>query len=73
MLETLTVSSSVTADTVSDITLNWSNTPKAAFVFKVVGSSITTNINFCELTTSTNLRVRSSVAQTVTVTVCGLY
>jgi hypothetical protein len=73
MLETLTVSSSVTANTSANITLSWSNTPKAAFVFKVVGTIDTTNINFCELTTSTNLRVRSSVAQTVTVTVCNLY
>jgi hypothetical protein len=67
------VSADVTANTSKDITLSWTNTPKVAFVYKVTGSSLTVNINFCELIYSNTLRVRSSTAQTVTVTVCSIY
>lgn len=61
----------------TNITVNWEvgsdQTIVAHFIQKVVGSTSTTNILFCEFTSSTNIRIKSASSQKVTVGIVCLY
>lgn len=61
----------------TNITVNWGvgsdQTIVAHFIQKVVGSTSTTNILFCEFTSSTNIRIKSASSQKVTVGIVCLY
>ena len=61
----------------TNITVNWGvgsdQTIVAHFIQKVVGSASTTNILFCEFTSSTNIRIKSASSQKVTVGIVCLY
>ena len=73
----LGVSASVSANTDENIAVNWElpadATMVAYFIEKVVGSGNTTNIIYANFTTSGNIRVKSTSAQTVTITAACLY
>lgn len=73
----LGVSDSVSANTDKNIAVNWElpadATMVAYFIEKVVGSGNTTNIIYANFTTSGNIRVKSTSAQTVTITAACLY
>lgn len=73
----LEVSASVSANTDKNIAVNWElpadATMVAYFIEKVVGSGNTTNIIYANFTTSGNIRVKSTSAQTVTITAACLY
>nr|DAF68695.1 MAG TPA: hypothetical protein [Caudoviricetes sp.] len=73
----LGVSDSVSANTDKNIAVNWElpadATMVAYFIEKVVGSGTTTNIIYANFTTSGNIRVKSTSAQTVTITAACLY
>jgi hypothetical protein len=79
MLKTkfLEVSINTTANQDANITVDWGvgsgQTIVAHFVQKVVGSTLTTNILFCEFTSSTNIRIKSASSQKVTVGIVCLY
>lgn len=79
MLKTkfLEVSINTTANQDANITVDWGvgsgQTIVAHFVQKVVGSALTTNILFCEFTSSTNIRIKSASSQKVTVGIVCLY
>lgn len=61
----------------TNITVNWGvgsgQTIVAHFVQKVVGNGLTTNILFCEFTSSTNIRIKSASSQKITVGIVCLY
>ena len=61
----------------ANITVDWGvgsgQTIVAHFIQKVVGSATTTNILFCEFTSSTNIRIKSASSQKVTVGIVCLY
>lgn len=71
------ISADVTANQDTNITVDWGvgsgQTIVAHFIQKVVGSAITTNISFCEFTSSTNIRIKSASSQKVTVGIVCLY
>lgn len=71
------VSASVSANTDKNIAVNWGlpadATMVAYFIERVVGSGNTTNIIYANFTTSGNIRVKSTSAQTVTVVAVCLY
>lgn len=71
------ISADVTANQDANITVDWEvgsgKTIVAHFVQKVVGSALTTNILFCEFTSSTNIRIKSASSQKVTVGIICLY
>ena len=73
----LGVSASVSANTDKNIAVNWGlpadATMVAYFIERVVGSGNTTNIIYANFTTSGNIRVKSTSAQTVTVVAVCLY
>lgn len=73
----LEVSINTTANQDANITVDWGvgsgQTIVAHFVQKVVGSTTTTNISFCEFTSSTNIRIKSASSQKVTVGIVCLY
>ena len=73
----LEVSASVSANTDKNIAVNWGlpedATMVAYFIERVVGSGNTTNIIYANFTTSGNIRVKSTSAQTVTVVAVCLY
>ena len=73
----LGVSASVLANTDKNIAVNWGlpadATIVAYFIEKVVGSGNTTSITYAEFTLSSNIRVKSTSAQTVTITAACLY
>lgn len=73
----LEVSIDVTANQDANITVDWGvgsgQTIVAHFVQKVIGSGLTTNILFCEFTSSTNIRIKSASSQKVTVGIVCLY
>lgn len=73
----LGVSASVSANTDKNIAVNWGlpadATIVAYFVEKVVGSGNTTNITYVNFTLPNNIRVKSTSAQTVTITAACLY
>lgn len=73
----LGVSASVSANTDKNIAVNWGlpadATIVAYFIEKVVGSGNTTNITYAEFTLLSNIRVKSTSAQTVTITAVCLY
>ena len=73
----LGVSASVSANTDKNIAVNWGlpadATIVAYFIEKVVGSGNTTNITYAEFTLLSNIRVKSTSAQTVTITAACLY
>ena len=73
----LEVSASVSANTDKNIAVNWGlpadATIVAYFIEKVVGSGNTTNITYAEFTLLSNIRVKSTSAQTVTITAACLY
>lgn len=76
-VKNLEVSASVSANTDKNIAVNWElpadATMVAYFIEKVVGSGNTTNIIYANFTTSGNIRVKSTSAQTVTVVAVCLY
>lgn len=73
----LEVSASVSANADKNIAVNWGlpadATIVAYFVEKVVGSGNTTNITYVNFTLFNNIRVKSTSAQTVTITAACLY
>ena len=73
----LGVSASVSVNTDKNIAVNWGlpadATIVAYFIEKVVGSGNTTNITYAEFTLLSNIRVKSTSAQTVTITAACLY
>lgn len=73
----LGVSDSVSANTDKNITVNWElptdATIVAYFIEKVAGSGNTTNITYVNFTLPNNIRVKSTSAQTVTITAACLY
>lgn len=73
----LEVSINTTANQDANITVDWGvgsgQTIVAHFIQKVVGSTATTNILFCEFTSSTNIRIKSASSQKVTVGIVCLY
>ena len=73
----LGVSASVSANTDKNIAVNWGlpadATIVAYFIEKVVGSGNTTNITYVNFTLPNNIRVKSTSAQTVTITAACLY
>ena len=73
----LEVSASVSANTDKSIAVNWElpadATMVAYFIEKVVGSGNTTNITYVNFTLPNNIRVKSTSAQTVTITAACLY
>ena len=73
----LGVSASVSANTDKNITVNWElptdATIVAYFIEKVAGSGNTTNITYVNFTLPNNIRVKSTSAQTVTITAACLY
>lgn len=73
----LGVSASVSANTDKNIAVNWElpadATMVAYFIEKVVGSGNTTNITYVNFTLPNNIRVKSTSAQTVTITAACLY
>lgn len=73
----LGVSASVSANTDKNITVNWElptdATIVAHFIEKVAGSGNTTNITYVNFTLPNNIRVKSTSAQTVTITAACLY
>lgn len=73
----LEVSINTTANQDANITVDWGvdsgQTIVAHFIQKVVGSAMTTNILFCEFTSSTNIRIKSASSQKVTVGIVCLY
>lgn len=79
MLKTkfLEVSIDAIANQDTNITVNWGigsgQTIVAHFVQKVVGNGLTTNILFCEFTSSTNIRIKSASSQKITVGIVCLY
>lgn len=79
MLKTkfLEVSIDAIANQDTNITVNWGigsgKTIVAHFVQKVVGNGLTTNILFCEFTSSTNIRIKSASSQKITVGIVCLY
>lgn len=79
MLKTkfIEISADVTANQDANITVDWGvgsgQTIVAHFVQKVIGSGLTTNILFCEFTSSTNIRIKSASSQKVTVGIVCLY
>lgn len=76
-VQELEVSASVSANTDKNIAVNWKlptdATIVAYFIEKVAGSGNTTNITYAEFTISNNIRVKSTSAQTVTITAACLY
>ena len=76
-VKNLEVSASVSANTDKNIAVNWGlpadATMVAYFIERVVGSGNTTNIIYANFTTSGNIRVKSTSAQTVTVVAVCLY
>lgn len=73
----LGVSASVSANTDKNIAVNWElpadATMVAYFIEKVSGSGNTTNITYVNFTLPNNIRVKSTSAQTVTITGACLY
>lgn len=73
----LEVSIDVTENQDANITVDWGvgsgQTIVAHFIQKVVGSAMTTNISFCEFTSSSNIRIKSASSQKVTVGIVCLY
>lgn len=73
----LEVSASVSANADKNIAVNWGlpadATIVAYFVEKVVGNGNTTNITYVNFTLPNNIRVKSTSAQTVTITAACLY
>lgn len=73
----LEVSASVSANTDKNIAVNWElpadATMVAYFIEKVAGSGNTTNITYVNFTLPNNIRVKSTSAQTVTITAACLY
>ena len=73
----LGVSASVSANTDKNITVNWElptdATIVAHFIENVAGSGNTTNITYVNFTLPNNIRVKSTSAQTVTITAACLY
>lgn len=73
----LGVSASVSANTDKNIAVNWKlpadATMVAYFIEKVSGSGNTTNITYVNFTLPNNIRVKSTSAQTVTITAACLY
>lgn len=73
----LGVSASVSANTDKNIAVNWElpadATMVAYFIEKVSGSGNTTNITYVNFTLPNNIRVKSTSAQTVTITAACLY
>lgn len=76
-VKNLEVSASVSANTDKNIAVNWGlpadATMVAYFIERVVGSGNTTNIIYANFTTPGNIRVKSTSAQTVTITAACLY
>ena len=76
-VKNLEVSASVSANTDKNIAVNWGlptdATIVAYFIEKVAGSGSTTNITYADFTLSSNIRVKSTSAQTVTITAACLY
>lgn len=68
---------SVYANTNKDLSVSWGIPPGATlsgyYVAKVAGEKITTDITFCNFILSSTLRIRSSIDQTVKITVGCLY
>ena len=70
----LEVSGEATANTALNLTVDWGKiTPLVFFISRVVGSGWTQSITFCEFTVSTNIRVLSTIDQTVTIRASCLY
>lgn len=73
----LEVSASVSANEDKNIAVNWGlpadATMVAYFIEKVAGSGNTTNITYVNFTLPNNIRVKSTSAQTVTITAACLY
>lgn len=73
----LEVSASVSANADKNIAVNWGlpadATMVAYFIEKVAGSGNTTNITYVNFTLPNNIRVKSTSAQTVTITAACLY
>ena len=76
-VQELEVSASVSANTDKNIAVNWKlptdATIVAYFIEKVAGSGNTTNITYVNFTLFNNIRVKSTSAQTVTITAACLY
>lgn len=76
-VQELEVSASVSANTDKNIAVNWKlptdATIVAYFIEKVAGSGSTTNITYADFTLPSNIRVKSTSAQTVTITAACLY
>lgn len=74
LIKSLTLTGDAAANTNLNMTVNWGGiSPKAYFIKKVAGSYNTSKITFYAFTTDTNVRVISSVDQSVTVWVAALY
>lgn len=73
----LEVSASVSANADKNIAVNWGlpadATMVAYFIEKVAGSGNTTDITYVNFTLPNNIRVKSTSAQTVTITAACLY
>lgn len=73
----LKVSASVSANADKNIAVNWGlpadATMVAYFIENVTGSGNTTNITYVNFTLPNNIRVKSTSAQTVTITAACLY
>lgn len=71
------ISADVIANQDANITVDWGvgsgQTIVAYFIQKVVGSTMTTNILFCEFNSLTNIRIKSASSQKVTVGIVCLY
>ena len=71
------ISADVIANQDANITVDWGvgsgQTIVAYFIQKVVGSTMTTNILFCEFNSPTNIRIKSASSQKVTVGIVCLY
>lgn len=71
------LSISANANTDANISVDWGLPEEAVFVAyfieRVAGSGNTTNIIYCNFSTSTNIRVKSTTSQTITVAATCLY
>lgn len=71
------VSGTVSANVDTNIAVDWNleegNNLVAYFVERIAGSGNTTNITYCNFSVSTNIRVRSTSTQEVSITAVCLY
>lgn len=71
------VSGTVSANVDTNIAVDWNleegNNLVAYFVERIAGSGNTTNITYCNFSVSTNIRVRSTSTQEVSITAACLY